>query len=89
MVDDETSTIAELSFDEALIRLEALAQQLEAGDIPLEDALNVYERAVGLFRHCSGRLSEVERRLETLTRDLDGKQVTVPMADIDDDPADG
>jgi exodeoxyribonuclease VII small subunit len=68
-----------LTFDVALERLEALAQQLENGDIPLEDALEVYERAVSLFRHCRTRLEGVEQRLETLTRDLDGEPVATAI----------
>ena len=75
---DETR-IDDLPFDEALGRLEALADRLEGGDIPLEDALAVYEEAVGLFRHCSGRLATVEQRLEKLTDDLDGALTTEPL----------
>lgn len=71
------TAIDELSFDEALEQLETLANRLEAGDIPLEDALEVYERAVELFRHCRQRLTGVEERIEILTRDLEaGPSVT-------------
>lgn len=84
---DETS-IDELPFDKALARLEALADKLEGGDIPLEDALAVYEEAVGLFRHCSGRLAGVEQRLEKLTDDLDGTLATEPLEAPDSDTDD-
>jgi len=67
----DAATPDTLSFDAALAQLEELARQLEEGDIPLEDALEVYERAVQLFRHCRQRLEGVEHKLETLTRDLD------------------
>lgn len=80
---------AELTFDAALEHLEQLARQLENGDIPLEDALEVYERAVGLFRHCRDRLEGVEQRLEKLTRDLDGDPVTAAMAADDHEDLDG
>ena len=79
----------DLSFDVALEQLESLARQLENGDIPLEDALEVYERAVGLFRHCRGRLEGVEQRLESLTRDLDGAPVTEAIEADDHESLDG
>lgn len=81
---DESLPVNTLSFDAALEQLEALAQQLEGGDIPLEDALRVYERAVELFSHCRTRLAVVEQKLELLTRDLEGEPVTEPLS-----PADG
>ena len=69
----------ELSFDAALDQLETLARELEEGDIPLEQALEVYERAVGLFRTCRDRLAGVEAKLELLTRDLEGEPLTEPL----------
>ncbi|HJO04628.1 MAG TPA: exodeoxyribonuclease VII small subunit [Acidobacteriota bacterium] len=68
----------DLTFDEALEQLEGLARELEEGDIPLEQALQVYERAVGLFRACRDRLAGVEAKLELLTRDLDSEPLAPP-----------
>lgn len=79
----------ELSFDQALGKLEELAAKLEEGDIPLEDALDVYERAVGLFGLCRGRLDAMEQRIEVLSRDLDGTLQTTPAQLPDDAPEDG
>ena len=80
--------IEQLSFDAALQQLEALAQKLEGGDIPLEDALAVYERAVRLFTHCRDRLERVELRLEQLTSDLEG-EVTTTSLEPEGDTSDG
>ena len=77
--DPTEEPIEELAFDAALDRLEALAGQLEDGDIPLEESLRVYEHAVSLFRHCRARLSSVEQKLEILTRDLDDEPVTAAL----------
>ena len=84
---DDSTAVDELSFDKALEQLELLARQLEQGDIPLEDALRVYERAVELFGHCRDRLQGVERKLELLTRNLDGDVVTTPL-DASTEPTD-
>lgn len=71
--------VGDLSFDDALEQLESAARQLEDGEVPLEESLRVYERAVALFRHCSRRLHDVEQRLELLTKDLDGELATSPL----------
>lgn len=78
----------DLTFDEALRQLEELAGKLEEGDIPLEDALRVYERAIGLFSLCRGRLDTMEQRIEVLTEDLEGSLKTEPAELPADDDAD-
>jgi len=74
--DTEQDTLSfgdeDLSFDEALERLEELADQLEAGDVPLEKSLEVYEAAVHLFAFCRQRLDGMEQRIEQLSETLDG-----------------
>jgi exodeoxyribonuclease VII small subunit len=72
--DQETLSFGdeELTFDEALDKLEGLAGQLEAGDVPLEKALEVYESAVHLFAFCRTRLDGMEQRIEQLSETLDG-----------------
>ena len=77
--DPATMDGEELSFDQALLKLEELAACMEEDDTPLEDALEVYERAVGLFAHCRNRIAQVEQRLERLTEDLHGELSTMPL----------
>ena len=77
--------VEDLPFDTAIEQLETLAGQLEDGDIPLEQALEVYEQAVTLFRHCRARLGSVEQKLELLTRGLDDEPTTSPLDAADDD----
>lgn len=92
MSDAAEQPVDELSFDRALEQLETLAERLEEGDIPLEDALSVYERAVALFSHCRKRLDGVEQRLDRLTRDLDDELTTEPIEPPEEsaeDAADG
>jgi exodeoxyribonuclease VII small subunit len=62
----------ELSFEQALERLEEIAGRLEAGDLELEAALAEFEQGVGLARRCAEQLRDAERRIEVLTRDGDG-----------------
>jgi len=48
-------------------RLEQVVRTLEAGDLPLEDALALYEEGVHLTRFCSAKLEEAQGRLEALS----------------------
>ena len=62
----------DLTFDDALAKLEELSGQLEGTDVPLEEALEVYESAVRLFAFCRKRLDGMEQRIEQLSETLDG-----------------
>lgn len=61
------------SFEAALESLAQLVEQLESGDLPLEDSLAAFEKGVALVKYCNQKLSEVEKKIELLTRDKDGK----------------
>jgi len=52
-----------LSYEEAFTELEEMLQQLEAGDLPLEDALALYEKGAALSQYCSQKLDEAELRV--------------------------
>ena len=62
----------ELKFEKALERLEKIVEDLEGGNIPLEDALKKYEEGVKLCRVCTQKLSQAETKIETLTKALSG-----------------
>ncbi len=58
----------ELRFEEALKQLEAIVLRLEIGDLPLEEALSIFEEGIRLTKLCSQRLSEAESRVNILVR---------------------
>ena len=64
---------AALSFEGALEQLEATVGQLEEGEMPLEDALALFEKGVTLSRQCTATLEAAEKRIEILVADRDGK----------------
>ena len=53
-------------FEQALAELEALVARLERGDLPLDEALQTFERGVELTRHCQGSLKAAQQRVEIL-----------------------
>ena len=60
-------------FEDALETLEETVQQLESGELSLEDSLAAFERGVALVRLLNDKLAEVEQRVEVLMRDSSGK----------------
>lgn len=61
------------NFETSLEELERIVRELERGDLPLENSLELFEQGVKLSRACHERLSEAERRIEILTRDSQGR----------------
>jgi exodeoxyribonuclease VII small subunit len=57
----------EPTFEEALAELEAIVDQLERGDLSLQDSLQSFERGVALTAICQRALSQAEQRVEILT----------------------
>ena len=55
-------------FEKSLAELEELVEKLEAGDLPLEDALKSFERGIGLTRECQGALDAAQARVEILLK---------------------
>jgi exodeoxyribonuclease VII small subunit len=76
------STFMEKTFESSLSQLETIVQKLEAGDLPLEESLKLFEKGVALSRECRERLNEAERRIEVLSKDAEGNPV---ISDLDPD----
>ena len=55
-----------IDFEKSLADLETLVNELEKGDMSLEDSLKAFEEGVKLTRDCQSRLSEAEQRVQTL-----------------------
>jgi exodeoxyribonuclease VII small subunit len=60
------SEIENLSFEEAFTELEEVVQQLEAGDLTLDQAMALFERGMALAAHCNARLDTAELRVREL-----------------------
>lgn len=62
-------------FEGAMQRLEEIVAQLEQGDIGLDDAVAIFEEGMELYRRCSARLQEVEKKIERLVKTERGFQL--------------
>jgi exodeoxyribonuclease VII small subunit len=60
-------------FETALEELEQVVEQLETGELSLEDSLEAFEKGVGLVKFCGQKLDEVEKKVELLVKDKEGK----------------
>ncbi|MBS3954020.1 MAG: exodeoxyribonuclease VII small subunit [Methylomicrobium sp.] len=67
-------------FEESLAELEKLVEQMEKGDLPLEEALQSFERGVNLTRTCQKALQEAEQKVQILL-EKNGKQTLEPFTD--------
>ena len=75
MSQDESAreTRDERSFEECLQALEKVVERIESGELNLEESLATFEEGVRLVQSCNRKLGEVERRIEVLTKDSEGR----------------
>ena len=67
------------SFEKNLERLDAIVQQLEDAELPLEKALQLYEEGMKLSAVCQKQLEEAEGRVEILMKKAGGKIEAEPF----------
>jgi exodeoxyribonuclease VII small subunit len=75
------------SFEKNLERLDAIVQHLEAADLPLEKALQLYEEGMKLSQVCQKQLEEAEGRVEILMKKSGGKIETEPFDPEESEPS--
>ncbi|MBU9724159.1 MULTISPECIES: exodeoxyribonuclease VII small subunit [Bacillaceae] len=60
----------ELSFEKAMEKLELVVDKLEQGDVPLEEAISMFQEGMELSKYCHDRLQHVEKQMtQVLTED--------------------
>ena len=78
---------SEKNFETALEDLEQVVEQLESGDLALEDSLAAFEKGVGLAKFCNQKLNDVEKKVELLIKDKEGKLQLKAFGDLAEDEA--
>jgi len=70
---DQETNLAELSFEDALKRLEAIVSRLESGDASLDESITLYAEGDKLRGQCEQRLQAAQARIEKITLGQDGR----------------
>ncbi len=82
--------MAKLKFEDAMTRLEEIVQDLEKGDLSLEDSLKTFEEGMKLLKYSSNKLEEIEKKVTMLVRTDDGKLEQTPFEpENEEDDEDG
>ena len=69
------------TFEQSLGRLEEIVKQMERGDVPLEQALSLFEEGTALVGSCRKLLDEAELKVVQLTKGADGTPQETEFAD--------
>lgn len=72
------SDISQMTFEAALAELEGIISKLEAGDVPLEESITLYERGAALKTHCESKLKTAREKIEKIVLDGDGQPMAEP-----------
>ncbi len=72
--------LEKLSFEDALIQLENIVRELEAGKIKLDDAVEAYEKATALKKFCEEKLKAAQLKIEKINVEPNGN---VTVSDFD------
>ena len=70
-----------ITFEIGLQKLEKIVSELEQANVPLEQALNLYEEGIKLSQFCSSQLKTAERKVELL-EEKDGELKSKPFLDL-------
>ncbi|MEG0255815.1 MAG: exodeoxyribonuclease VII small subunit [Vagococcus sp.] len=67
------------TFEESMAELEVIVKQLETGEVPLEEALEQFQKGIKLSKQCQETLSKAE---ETLTKIMSDEGKEVPFEEV-------
>jgi exodeoxyribonuclease VII small subunit len=70
----------QISFEEALKKLESIVEAMENSDLPLETLLARFEEGAQLAQMCQARLAEAEIKIQQLEKSAAGQLVLKPVS---------
>jgi exodeoxyribonuclease VII small subunit len=73
-----------INLEKSLTDLEALVEELESGDLPLEKAMKKFEDGIKLTRACQAALKEAEQKVEILLKSAGGDELEEFEVEDDD-----
>ena len=79
---DAKVDVKKLSFERGIEELVSIVTRLEAGKVPLEESVAIYERGDALKRRCEELLRQAEARVDKITTDSNGQAVGTEPLDV-------
>lgn len=73
MTETQDDDIKAMSFEQALAALEKIVDDLERGDVPLDQSIRIYERGEALKAHCDRLLKSAEDKVEKIRLSREGQ----------------
>ena len=78
-MEKESATAQDMSFEDAMAKLESLVRSMENGNTKLEDVIASFEEAKRLSAYCQQKLETLKRKIEILTKDGPEGQTWAPF----------
>ncbi|MBO8163129.1 MAG: exodeoxyribonuclease VII small subunit [Brevibacillus sp.] len=69
MTEKNVDQVQELPFEQAMQRLEEVVRRLEEGEVPLEEAIQLYQEGMKLSRLCAQKLDAIEAQVVQLVEE--------------------
>ncbi|MCC5464341.1 exodeoxyribonuclease VII small subunit [Pelosinus baikalensis] len=69
----------EISFEQALEKLEAIVKQLEKGELPLNESLEHFAEGINLSKNCLQKLNFAEQQIDKILSEEKGKIIERPL----------
>lgn len=82
MAEPTHADVRKLTFERAIEELETIVSRLEAGKVPLEESVAIYERGEALKRRCDELLRQAEARVDKITTDSTGQVTGTEPLDV-------
>jgi exodeoxyribonuclease VII small subunit len=75
-------------FEDEIKDLETIVNQIDSGELTLEESIGAFERGVALIKSLNTKLEEVQRKVEILTRNAEGRLETAIDIELTEKPDD-
>ena len=77
------NNVSKLTFEQSMRRLEEIIDNLESGNVELENAINLYTEGIKLQEHCKNKLENAKLKIEKIVKDKD--KINTESVDIGDE----
>jgi len=68
------SDTKDMGFEEAMERLETVSAQLAGENIPLDEAIQLYEKGVEYYAVCKSKLDNANRRIQVIEKSIEAEE---------------